>query len=181
MVGPAGIEGKTWEKVSTEKKKEEEEEKKKNDLSFKIYEKGPFNIHLKVKMPDTPLVKGKKEKWGQFDIFNVMAKSKISFQSIRQYAQFIWEVTSERMEANKVLDSPIIQNERLTAYILRYMVIKKGVIKDIPEYMELENLIQQLNLDNQNKHLIPFQIFDAVTIKVKVKEMHIETKGERWV
>jgi hypothetical protein len=27
----------------------------------------------------------------------------------------------------------------LTAYISRYMVIKKGVIKDVPEDMELEN------------------------------------------
>jgi hypothetical protein len=40
-----------------------------------------------------------------------MAKSKISFQSIRKYARFIWEVTfSESKAANKVLDSPIIQN-----------------------------------------------------------------------
>jgi hypothetical protein len=47
-----------------------------------------------------------------------MSKSEISFQSIRQYAWFILEETlSERMEANKVLDSPIIQNEWLVAYI----------------------------------------------------------------
>jgi hypothetical protein len=32
------------------------------DLRFNIYEKGPFNIHLKVKRPDIPLVEGKKEK-----------------------------------------------------------------------------------------------------------------------
>jgi hypothetical protein len=98
-----------------------------SDLRFKMYEKWPFNIHLKIKRPDTPLVEGRKEKkWGQFDIFNVLAKSKISFQSIRQNARFIWEVMfSERMEANQVLDSHIIQNEGLTAYIPRYMVIKK--------------------------------------------------------
>jgi hypothetical protein len=74
-----------------------------------------------------------------------------------QYARFIWEVTfSERIEANKVLDSPIIQNEGLTAYIPRYMVVKKGVNKDVPWDMELKNLMRQLNLDNQNKHPIPF-------------------------
>jgi hypothetical protein len=101
---------------------------KNNYLRFKIYEKGPFKIHIKVKRPDTSLVEvKKKKKWGQFDIFSVMAKSKISFQSIRQYARFISEVTlSERVEVNKVLDSPIIQNDGLTAYIPRYMVIKKG-------------------------------------------------------
>jgi hypothetical protein len=91
-----------------------------------------------------------------------MSKSKINFQSIRQYAWFIWEVTfSKRMEASKVLDSLIIQNEGLTAYIPRYMVIKKGVIKDVPEDMELENLMQLLNLDNHNKYVIPFQITDS--------------------
>jgi hypothetical protein len=42
------------------------------------------------------------------------------------------------------------------------MVIKKGVIKDVPEDMELENLMQQFNLDNQNKHPIPFQITATV-------------------
>jgi hypothetical protein len=41
------------------------------------------------------------------------------------------------MEANKDLDSPIFQKEGLTAYIPRYIVIKKGVIKDVPEDMEL--------------------------------------------
>jgi hypothetical protein len=67
-----------------------------------MYEKGPFNIHLKVRRPATPLVERKKErKWGQFDIFNVMVKAKISFQSIRQYARFILKVTfSGRMETN---------------------------------------------------------------------------------
>jgi hypothetical protein len=65
------------------------------------------------------------------------------------------------MEANKVLDSPIIQNEGLTAHIPRHMFIKKGVFKDVPEDMELENLMQQLNSDNHNKHPIPFQVIDA--------------------
>jgi hypothetical protein len=59
------------------------------------------------------------------------------------------------MEANKVLDSTNIQNVGLTSYIPRYMVIKKGVIKDVPENMELENLMQQVNSDNHNKHPIP--------------------------
>jgi hypothetical protein len=72
-----------------------------------------------------------------------MAKPKTSFQSIRQYAHFIWEVTfSERMEANTVMDSPVIQNEGLTAYIPSYMVIKKGVIKGVPE--EMETIVRRL-------------------------------------
>jgi hypothetical protein len=82
-----------------------------NYLRFKMYEKEPFNMHLKVKRPDAPLVEGKNEKnWGQFDIFNVMSKCKISFQSIRQYSRFIWEVTSQKEWKHiKVLDSPVIQ------------------------------------------------------------------------
>jgi hypothetical protein len=70
-------------------------------LRFKIYKKGPFNINLKIKRPDTPVVEGKKgEKYrSQSDIFNVMAKSKIRFEYIRQYTWFIWEVIfSEGME-----------------------------------------------------------------------------------
>jgi hypothetical protein len=101
---------------------------------LKFTKKGQFNIHIEVKRPDTPLGEGKKEKnWGKLDIFNVMAKSNISFQSSRQYARFIWEVIlSERMEANEVLDSPIIPNEVLTAYIPRYMVIKRQSLKMYP-------------------------------------------------
>jgi hypothetical protein len=33
-----------------------------SDLHFKMYEKGPFSIHIKVKKPDTPSVKRKKGK-----------------------------------------------------------------------------------------------------------------------
>jgi hypothetical protein len=58
------------------------------------------------------------------------------------------------------------------------MVIKKGVIKDVSEDMELENLMQQLNSNNQNKHPIPFQVIDAVTLKMRVKETNEETKEE---
>jgi hypothetical protein len=54
----------------------------------------------------------------------------------------------ERMRANEVLDNLILQKEGLTAYISRYMIIKKGVLKDVPEDMELENLTQQLHSDN---------------------------------
>jgi hypothetical protein len=111
-------------------------------------------------------MQGKKEKkCGQFDIFSVMVKAKKNFQSIRQYARLMWEVTfSERMEANTFLDSPLIQNEGLTAYIPRCMVIKKGVIKDLPEDMELDKLTQRLNSDNQNTHLIPLQVIDAARL-----------------
>jgi hypothetical protein len=53
-----------------------------NDLRFNMYEKGPFNNHLKVKRPDTPTVERKKKiKEGQFDIFNVMIKSEISLDN----------------------------------------------------------------------------------------------------
>jgi hypothetical protein len=80
------------------------------------------------------------------------------------------------MEANKVLDSSIIQNEGLTAYIPRYMVIKKGVIKDVPEEIDLDKLTQQLNADNQNKHPIPFQVIDAVRLKMTKHQMGQRTK-----
>jgi hypothetical protein len=60
------------------------------------------------------------------------------------------------------------------------MVIKKGVIKDVQKSMELQNLMQQLNSDNRNKHLIHFQGFDTVRLKMRVKEMNEETEGERW-
>jgi hypothetical protein len=99
MIRPARMEGKNSENVARGTKKE-----KNCDLSFKIYKKYPFNIHLKGKKPDIPLGEGRKgKKWGQIDISNVMAKYKISFQSIRQYARYIWEVTlSERMKTNIV-------------------------------------------------------------------------------
>jgi hypothetical protein len=57
IVRPARIEGKIWQKPSKTSKKENQY----NDLRLRIYEKGPFNINLKIKRPDTPLVEGKKE------------------------------------------------------------------------------------------------------------------------
>jgi hypothetical protein len=40
---------------------------------------------------------------------------------------------------------------------------------------------QKLNSDNQNKHPIPFQVIDAVSLKMRVKETKEETKEEKWV
>jgi hypothetical protein len=71
------------------------------------------------------------------------------------------------MEANKLCDSRIIQG--LIAYIPRYMVVKKGVIKDVPEDMELTNLMEQLNLDNHNKHAMLYHVTDSVRHKMRVK------------
>jgi hypothetical protein len=85
------------------------------------------------------------------------------------------------MEVNNVLDSFVIKKEGLTAYIPRYRVIQKGVIKDEPENKELENLMQQLNSDNHNKYPIPFHVIDAVKLKTRVKKKNEETEGERWV
>jgi hypothetical protein len=48
------------------------------------------------------------------------------------------------------------------------------------DMMELENLMQQLNSYNHNKHRIPFQIIDSVKLKMRVKETNEETKEERW-
>jgi hypothetical protein len=61
------------------------------------------------------------------------------------------------------------------------MVIKKGVIKDVPEETDLDKLTQQLNADNQDKHPVPFQVIDAVRLKMRVKETNEETQEERWV
>jgi hypothetical protein len=83
------------------------------------------------------------------------------------------------MEANKVLFGLIIQYERLTLYIPRYMVIKRGVVTHVPEDMELENLMQQLNSDNQNTQPISFHVIDAVRLKTSVKESNEENKGEK--
>jgi hypothetical protein len=54
-----------------------------------------------------------------------------------------------------------------------------GVIEDVPEDMELENMTQQLTSENQNKRPIPFQVIDGVRLKMRVKETHEETKEEK--
>jgi hypothetical protein len=57
----------------------------------------------------------------------------------------------ENGKANKDLDRPIIQNEGPAACIPRYIVIK-----DVPEDLELENMMQHLTLDNHNTpHTFP--------------------------
>jgi hypothetical protein len=58
------------------------------------------------------------------------------------------------------------------------MVIKKGVIKGVPKDMELENMMHQRNLDNRNKHPLPFQFFEAVRLKLRDKEKNEETEEQ---
>jgi hypothetical protein len=61
------------------------------------------------------------------------------------------------------------------------MAIKKGVIKDVPEDMELEKLMQELNSDNHYKHPILFQFIDVVRLKMRAKETKEKTEGGRWM
>jgi hypothetical protein len=55
---------------------------------------------------------------------------------------------TQRVEANRALNNPIIKDARFRAYIPRYTIIKKRVIKDILEDMDLNILVRQLNNHN---------------------------------
>jgi hypothetical protein len=75
MIRAPRMEGKTLENFSGVTKKE-----KIMTSVLKSTKKGHSASTQKSKWSDIPLVEGKKEnKWGQFDVFNVMAKPKISF------------------------------------------------------------------------------------------------------
>jgi hypothetical protein len=77
------------------------------------------------------------------------------------------------------LNSPVIQNKGLTAYILMHNPSKKKVIKEMPWIWGLKNLMQQLNLYNHNGYPITFQVIGTVTHKMRVKEKNEEVEGER--
>jgi hypothetical protein len=47
--------------------------------------------------------------------------------------------------------------------------------------MELDYFMQQLNSDNHNKNAIPFEIIDAVRLKMRAKETNEKPEAERWV
>jgi hypothetical protein len=86
--------------------------------------------------PDNPNFKQKK--WGQFYFFNLMPQSETEYKSVKQYLRFIWEVMiTQRVEANRALNNPMIKDAGFRAYILRYTIIKQGVIKDVPEEKDL--------------------------------------------
>jgi hypothetical protein len=57
------------------------------------------------------------------------------------------------------------------------MVIKKEVIEDTPKDMELENLMQQFNPDNHNKHLpnhCNSQTYDEIQRDDRGRKMGVE-------
>jgi hypothetical protein len=63
------------------------------------------------------------------------------------------------------------------AYIPRYAIITKTVIKDMPEEMDLNILVRQLNNDNNNKHLHQQQIVDAYGLRIKVRAKDERSEG----
>jgi hypothetical protein len=77
---------------------------------------------------------------------------------------------------------PNSQLAHVDACIRRYSVIKKGVITvitDVREDIDLQNLMQHLNSDSHKKQPIPFQINDAVRLKMRIKETTEEPKGRK--
>lgn len=70
-----------------------------------------------------------------------LASINIKFEQIVRYSFNIWNVTFQsKTMANSARTNPILQEVGLVAFILRYKLRRKGVIREIPEDLSLKEL-----------------------------------------
>jgi hypothetical protein len=74
---------------------------------------------------------------------------------------------TQRVEANRALNNPIIKDAGFRTYIPSYAIIKKGVIRDGLKEMDLHILVRQLNNNNNNKHHHQIQVVHAYRLRMK--------------
>lgn len=75
----------------------------------------------------------------------------IKFDRITRYSFNTWQVTfSSKSAANAALSNPLLPGSGFVAFIPRYKLSRKGVIREIPEDFSLEELKNIIEEENSN-------------------------------
>lgn len=74
-----------------------------------------------------------------------LVKAKLNFKCIDSHARNVWKVTFDTAhQANAAIRNSEIKNIDFIAFIPRFKVLKKGVIKSVPEEIPDEEVLQAL-------------------------------------
>uniref|UniRef100_A0A6V7HU13 CCHC-type domain-containing protein n=1 Tax=Bracon brevicornis TaxID=1563983 RepID=A0A6V7HU13_9HYME len=131
------------------------------EIKFLKTDKAPFIVHLKFK----DNINGSK-RMSILDICSILYKAKLQYDGIDNYSRAIWEVyCTDRIRANNILACTKLKEVGVSAYIPKYTIFQKGVIKDIPMDISPINVMEILNKYNKEYYVV-----EAIRLKRRRRE-----------
>lgn len=104
---------------------------------YDAFSRGPFFVYFKISTVD--------ESRKKFPCFRVPVAKKlnsinIKFNEIVRYSYNVWRVIfPSKLSADSVLTNPMLEKVGISAFIPRFKLSRKGVIKGIPEDINRRN------------------------------------------
>lgn len=116
-------------------------------VKYDAYSRAPFIVLFRIKSVAGSI----REKISLVKISQILCKYNIKFTQIAKYSRDTWKATfPSKTMANSALNNKPLQEAGISAYIPKYKVSRKVVIKEIPEDMTLVELKQIIEDENSN-------------------------------
>lgn len=146
-------------------------------VKYDAFSRAPFIVYFR-------LVKNNEGKQLSLQrILNMLNSANIKFSYIERYSRIIWKVTfSSKTMANNAISNKMLSDVGLIAFIPKFKVSRKVVIREIPENFLLDELKEVI--EDENTNLVVLNIFrlkrrDRETRKLKDSQtVCIELRGE---
>lgn len=127
----------------------EPEEDAEREPEKPIYDKfctGPYLLLIKFKMGVKTA-----NRLSPIDIARKLSKANVKFDTLENHNYNTWKIFFiSRAEANQTINNRFLKELDLTAFIPRFKLFRKGVIKQIPLDIPNEEIKYALENDNQN-------------------------------
>lgn len=115
------------------------------ELKFEKNDRAPFIVQLQriedgdaVTKPLLPL-----------EVSRLVAKAGIKFANIEPLTRKTWNIAFDsRDEANKALSNQYLKSLKMKIFLPSYHVLRKGVIRGIPQDMSIEEVIEGIKQEN---------------------------------
>lgn len=158
----------------TESTKEE-----RRPTQYDAFSRAPFIIMIKKISPNTV----PRKQVPAIDAARKMAKANIKFDKMKKYSFNTWQVTFKaKSTANNAITNIYLKEMGYTAFIPRYKLSRKIVIRDIPLDMPLEEIKRAVEEENANimiEKMYRMKARDRVTKQLKESlSICMEIKGE---
>ncbi|CAL1672797.1 unnamed protein product [Lasius platythorax] len=115
-------------------------------LLYTTKNRPPFTVFFKY---EGNLIGGENKSLPILEVSRRLVKAKIAFKSIDSHARNTWKVTFDNVyQANDSIRNREVKNNGFVAFIPRFRILRKGVIRGVPEDVSDEEILSTLKEDN---------------------------------
>ncbi|XP_025994864.1 uncharacterized protein LOC105199528 [Solenopsis invicta] len=111
------------------------------NFKYDAFSKEPFIVYFRIKSTNGTRIKLSKK----------LKKCNVKFDKVTKYSKDIWKATfSSRTQANSAITNKMVQDLEITAFVPKYKISRKVVIKEIPYDMSMVEIKEIIEEENSN-------------------------------